>query len=84
MAKLLSTTEQSGLIIIPADKWELFSAIHNYPICITRGHEWMYFNSVKDGFKVFRFCRRCGLEDNATGKWDAAHREGDLLTEDGV
>jgi len=84
MAKLLSETEQSGLIIIPEDKWGLFSAIHNYPICIARGHDWMHFfvSLANGGADVFWFCRRCGLERNRTGKWDAAHRDSDALSDE--
>ena len=81
MDELLTTDTPAKLIVIPEDKWGLFSAIHNYPICIIRGHDWMHFlaRRVDGRVDIFWFCRRCGLERNATGKWDAAYRENDYL-----
>jgi len=71
------------LIVIPADKWDLFSAIHNYPRCISFGHDWMHFkiSMVNGGLDVHWFCRRCGLERNMTGEWDAAYRDGDFISD---
>ena len=76
----MDNTEQNGLIIIPAEKWGLFSSINNYPICIERGHDWMNFfidDGQENSLKIVRCCRRCGLQNIRSGKWDGGYREND-------
>jgi len=71
--------EDELMIVVPASKWELFTAINNYVRCVNVGHDWMYFNITNaDGsITVFTGCRRCGLDKNASGNWDAAYRTTD-------
>ena len=72
-------TVDEKLIVIPESKWILFSAINNYPICVSLGHDWMRFNMmlINGGVDETVYCRRCGLYFGETGKWDAAARGSD-------